>query len=288
MANVKKCFFCGSRRLRPLAATTRKNGCLHTSQECCANCGLVVAQPKLSKDDIASYYRQHFYQQQWPDAQGTWAANIKNYQRQEVPLIEKLCLPWWNSGSSRILEIGCGYGSLLSILRNKGYSVYGFDISSVATAFCGSKGLSVVEASSENIPFKPAAFDVVISMCVIEHMNDPRAFVKQMLALVRPGGFIVLITDDAASSQYAWHRFTALISGRNVPLCSSSDHTFVFKENHIRAFLEEAGFRDIRLHKFNFVPERESFHWRMYKNLFRLLDRVTGRGEFIIAMGRRV
>jgi len=283
----KKCFFCGKKSLRPFAFINPKPQHLHSSQCRCSICGLVVGQPQLIEQELKTYYKQHFYQQQWPDAQGTWDANINNYQRQEFPLIKRICSGWLPSDGCRALEIGCGYGSFLRILRNQGYDACGVDISPKAVAFCNSKGLSVVEASWQDIPFKSGIFDLVVSMYVIEHVDNPRLFIRECVRLLRSGGVVVLLTDDADDCQYAWLRWMALISGRDLPFCSSSDHTFVFRGSHIKSLLEEGGCQDVRINKFDFVPEQESFHWHIYKNLFRFLNRMTGRGGFILSAGRR-
>jgi 2-polyprenyl-3-methyl-5-hydroxy-6-metoxy-1,4-benzoquinol methylase len=122
---------------------------------------------------------------------------------------------------------------------------------------------------------------------VIEHVPDPGAFVKEMVELVRPGGVIVIVTEDAWTSQYMWDRFRAQIRGQIPPFRSSTDHTFVFRASHLRVLLRKAGCDNVRTKVFCYTPDGESFHWKLYKGLFRALDRIIGYGEYVMAVGRR-
>jgi hypothetical protein len=112
-------------------------------------------------------------------------------------------------------------------------------------------------------------------------------FVKEMVDLVRPGGVVVIVTEDAWNSQYGWDRLRARARGRIPPFRSSADHTFVFRASHLRALLSEAGCDDVRTRSFSFRPARESLHWRLYKGLLRTIDRRIGHGEFLMAVSRR-
>ena len=59
------------------------------------------------------YYRQHYYQERWSDEGGLWQQNTLAHERYTLPTLRRL------SGGAmdrprRVLEIGCGYGSMLS------------------------------------------------------------------------------------------------------------------------------------------------------------------------------
>jgi SAM-dependent methyltransferase len=260
---------------------------LHSAQARCAGCGLLISQPQASEAEMEAYYRRVYYEEQWPDAEAIWAGNLDLYRRHELPLMTRLWADWPPPAGATVAEVGCGYGVMMHVLGEAGYRPRGCDPSVRAVAVCQSRGLDVVEGKSPGIPLPMAAFDVSISRHVIEHLPEPRVFVKEMVGLVRPGGVVVIVTEDGWTSQYAWHRLRSRMRGRIPPVHSSSDHTFVFQARHLRALLAEAGCDAVRTCSFALPARHETLHWRMYKGLFRGLDRAFGHGAFLMALGRR-
>jgi 2-polyprenyl-3-methyl-5-hydroxy-6-metoxy-1,4-benzoquinol methylase len=124
-------------------------------------------------------------------------------------------------------------------------------------------------------------------MHVIEHLPNPRGFIKALVQLARPGGVIVVVTEDAWISQYAWDRARARLLGGTPPFRSSTDHSFVFRAAHLQSLMVEADCSDVRVRALAYRPDGESVHWRLYKGLFRQLDRLIGHGEFLMAVGYR-
>lgn len=240
---------------------------LHFAQARCASCGLLISQPQASEVEMESYYRRAYYEHQWPDAEAVWRDNTVSYRRHELPLMRRLWADWPPPDGGTVAEIGCGYGVFVSLLQEAGYRARGCDLSPKAVAYCRSRGLDVVEGKVPGIPLPRGAFDAAVSMHVIEHLPDPRGFVKEMMDLVR--------------------RARAFLRGRVPPFRSSTDHTFVFQAAHLRAMLREAGCDAVRTRSFAYRPGPESPHWRIYKGCFRALDQLLGHGEFLMAVGRR-
>jgi 2-polyprenyl-3-methyl-5-hydroxy-6-metoxy-1,4-benzoquinol methylase len=100
----------------------------------------------------------------------------------------------------RVLEIGCAPGKHLAYLAKvRQARVYGLDFSESGIAFTrelfSRLGL-IGEFRCENIlaaTLPEAFFDLVYSLGVIEHFDDPRPIIERHLCLVKPGG-LVLIT----------------------------------------------------------------------------------------------
>jgi 2-polyprenyl-3-methyl-5-hydroxy-6-metoxy-1,4-benzoquinol methylase len=201
--------------------------------------------------------------------------------------MERLWADWPPPPGGSVAEIGCGYGVLLRLLCTAGYQACGCEVSGKAVEFCRAQGLDVVQGRVPGIPLPHGVFDVAIAMHVIEHVADPRGFVRELVELVRPGGALVLVTEDAWISQYAWDRFRARVRGRIPRFRSSTDHTFVFQAGHLETLLLEGGCDTVRMQAFSYVPSGESPHWRFYKGIFRTVDRILGHGEYLMAVGRR-
>src|SRR3954471_9551442 len=85
---------------------------------------------------------------------------------------------------ARILDYGCGAGLFVDWLRGHGHpDAAGYD--AFAPAYADPRVL------------EPAAYDAVVSYDVIEHDDDPRRFLGDLAALVRPGGVLAIGTPNA-------------------------------------------------------------------------------------------
>ena len=101
------------------------------------------------------------------------------------------------------LDAGCGDGRHLAALTRSGHRprrVVGTDISEriLETARVAAAPLEpeLVQANLEALPFEDEAFDLVLCTQVIEHLLDPAAGVRELARVLRPGGVLVLTTDN--------------------------------------------------------------------------------------------
>jgi SAM-dependent methyltransferase len=88
----------------------------------------------------------------------------------------------------RIFDMGCGPGNMLGRLQGHG-DAYGSDFSLDALAFARSKGFRyLLSGDSTALPFTSAAFDCVVALDVLEHIEDDRAALREIARVTRPGG----------------------------------------------------------------------------------------------------
>jgi 2-polyprenyl-3-methyl-5-hydroxy-6-metoxy-1,4-benzoquinol methylase len=260
-------------------------GRLHFAQARCAGCGLVAAQPQATEEELATNYATQYYEQHPLDAETHWRENVRDYPRYELPLMERLWAGFAPPAGARVAEIGCGHGSLLTLLGERGYRARGVEVSPAAVAFCRSKGLDVREGF--DFGDEKAAYDVAASFQVIEHVLDPRAFVRRMVELVRPGGLVVITTENVWTAQFVFERAKALARGRPSPYRTSSEHTFVFQGPHLERLLREEGCSEARSAAYERLPTQGNLHFRLYRETFRAIDRALGGGEYLMGVGRR-
>lgn len=100
-----------------------------------------------------------------------------------------LCSP----AKDRILDIGCGTGTVLKLLEDFG-TAYGVELSTDAIQFLKKRDLNLVVRSdvSQSIPFKDDAFSVITCLDVLEHLDDDFTLLNEMVRVCKPGGHIVL------------------------------------------------------------------------------------------------
>ena len=90
------------------------------------------------------------------------------------------------TSDSALLDYGCGHGLFLQFLRERGHANgAGYDPYSSVAAF------------HSRAPLRPAAFDYVLLMDVIEHVEDPRALLREIDQYLKPGGRVFVGTPRA-------------------------------------------------------------------------------------------
>ena len=106
-------------------------------------------------------------------------------------LVEQICTRL-NNTKPRILDVGCGTGANLKMLRAHG-SAEGVDISPQAVEFCRERGLDSVKlGAAEELPYENDSFDLVTALDVIEHLDDDVAGLREMRRVLRRDGRVLL------------------------------------------------------------------------------------------------
>ncbi|MDA3912657.1 bifunctional 2-polyprenyl-6-hydroxyphenol methylase/3-demethylubiquinol 3-O-methyltransferase UbiG [Oleiagrimonas sp.] len=148
-----------------------------------------------------------------------------NVSPEEIARFDKLAARWWDPdgdsrplhdlnpvrvdfiarrldlGSARVADVGCGGGLLSEALAQGGAQVVGVDLGEAVIRVAGmhllESGLEVdyrVQSSADLAAAEPQGFDAVCCMELIEHVPDPEALVRDLAAMLKPGGTLFLST----------------------------------------------------------------------------------------------
>ena len=151
--------------------------------------------------------RKAFYEaldREYPARSNTYGA----YNEPVALLAELTRLP----RDARILELGAGGGFLGSTLAERGFSRLTLsDLTATALAALreNAPGAPLVGADAEGLPFRDAAFDVVVSSDVIEHLPDVERHVAEIARVLAPGGRYYLKTPNRLAAD-AYYRLRGL------------------------------------------------------------------------------
>ena len=130
--------------------------------------------------------------------------------------INPLRLQWIDSLATlrgkQVLDVGCGGGILAEAMGRRAARVLGIDL---AAKPLGVARLHALEAQVGNVDYReiatealaaerPAAFDVVTCMEMLEHVPDPAAVVRACAVLVKPGGWVFFSTLNRNVKSFAF------------------------------------------------------------------------------------
>lgn len=134
---------------------------------------------------------------------------------------------------ARVLDLGCGTGGFLVELGRLGPAT-GVDFAPRALELCRSRGLRrLARADGQRLPFADASFDLVTALDVIEHLDDDRAALREIVRVLRPGGFAVL---NVPAFRFLWSAKDEL-----------NHHRRRYRLPELRDRAREAGLRVVRI-----------------------------------------
>lgn len=171
-------------------------------------------------------------------------------------LLEELSSLGLSLAQKRLFELGCGNGSVAEVLTQRGYQLTGVDASAqgIQQAKRRYPHLNLQLGSAyDRLADTYGRFPVVVSLEVVEHLYDPRAFARTLFDLVEPSGTAIVSTPYHGY----WKNLALALTGR-------LDHHFtaLWDHGHIKFWsmetlsqlLQEAGFHSITFRRVGRVP----------------------------------
>ena len=144
-----------------------------------------------------------------------------------------------NGRGRTILDFGCGTGAMLGHLRQFG-EVQGVDADEHAVRLCRARGEGAVQLlASRRLPFGDDSFDLLTALDVLEHVEDDRGALREIVRVLRPGGLLL-----ATVPAYGW------MWG---PQDVISHHFRRYGAGELRSRVAEAGLELERLTHFNSI-----------------------------------
>ena len=134
----------------------------------------------------------------------------------------------------KLLDLGCGPGFLSSAIRNE-FEKYGLEVSKNIADFAKKYIKNVHIGPLTNDTYPEEFFDIILCSHVIEHIEDPFDFIKNIRTILKTHGYLVIGTPNFNSG-------AAIRFGENYRLLHDRTHISLFDDFGLNNFLEDFGF----------------------------------------------
>ena len=166
----------------------------------CRGCGLVYLNPRPSLEDLPRIYPGNYHLE---FSEERYGFVYKVRRRLEA----RRALSWCRGldDDARIIDVGCGDGFHLRLLRDfgkPGWVLEGIDCDERAVAAASRAGLNIHKGIVENMDLPRASYDLALLIQTIEHVSDPPGVLQAVRSLLRPGGKVVIVTDNTGSHDF--------------------------------------------------------------------------------------
>jgi 2-polyprenyl-3-methyl-5-hydroxy-6-metoxy-1,4-benzoquinol methylase len=271
----------------------------------CANCNAGSTQPRLTDEQLAQYYQAAYYEAfcGWVEGRGRSPLRVaRDKWRAWTTRRRARRCPFWPvpvEGRGRVLDVGCGDGSLLQSYADAGYEAVGVDPSETAVEAVRRRGIEAHHGTLDDHPWEPGSFQAITFQHALEHIPDPMGSLREASNLLAPSGVLIVAVPNWA----CWQRRLFGSRWSHLELPRHQQH---FSPKGLRRAAELVGLQPEKVGtESNVISPAYSLHyvmggrwtegWKLWASyalgalvfpLFWLVDRVLG-GDCCYLVARR-
>ena len=277
-AEDRPCPVCGStkreRRGRRGGRAHREGKGIETNVVQCLDCVVLYTNPTLIPDSnpYATETAEEYFQLHSSEQRVKNGESLADYAESII------------GKPGRMLELGCGRGELLAGAANRGWTVYGVEMTENYAQVAESRGVLVERSSIQQSKLLDQTYDVILMAAILEHLYDPFETLKKVRDALRPGGLVFIDVPNELSLTMCIGNLYMRAQGKdavvNLSPTFSPFHVVGFSPASLRRALSAAGFRvhTLETPKWNnALPEGGSLLKRIERFVFGTAQTIGAR-----------
>jgi SAM-dependent methyltransferase len=195
----------------------------------CRACGLLYVSPRLTGQSLRVHFNTNYLH---GPAGLTWEDARRGVYRQVLDLVRR-------HGKREVFDVGCSYGTFLSMCRDAGLAVGGCDVSAEACRIAAARvGATIFDGDIERIQATIPPQECIVSIDTMYYSPDPQRDLSTIHTMLKPGGVLILRLRNGLYTEAA-----ARLGLGTFPI----EHLYFFEPRTLGRLLERAGFAGWRV-----------------------------------------
>lgn len=163
-------------------------------------------------------------------------------------------------GELTALDVGCGVGEFMLMLKKRGFAVEGIDGSQEQMDIIYSMGFEGKVADLEGgLPYSTESFWLVTCLELIEHIARAEDLIKEIHRVLRPGGYLLLSTPNFSFLNNRLHYLFG------APPCNEGVHLRFFMKRGLESLLNRTAFRIVERNSYGVIPLLSTVTMRLFR-----------------------
>jgi 2-polyprenyl-3-methyl-5-hydroxy-6-metoxy-1,4-benzoquinol methylase len=227
------CPLCGGSQAQPIAVYPEL-----TWVRC--SCGVVYKRSEISDPAAADFYEEGYF------GSGDQGRRYTQRTSRRIGKSRRQILDVLNYVEpGPLLDIGCSVGYTLVAAQELGLTPTGADLSQYAINACRKLGFRAESGALGALPFADSEFSVITMKHVLEHTPDPRAALRDVRRMLKPGGALLIAVPDGAYHKALSHPQTY---DYFLPNEHGREHFVYYTSQTLSKLVGQEGFRVVRVH----------------------------------------
>lgn len=163
----------------------------------------------------------------------------------------------------KLLDVGCAVGYLLEVAKENGWDISGVELSEFARKSAERKLNIEIFPTLEESSYSKEYFDAITAFEIIEHLQDPNAFLKKLFYLLKPKGILGISTPNLANGK----TFKSLLDWNCL---TPPEHLLFFDKETLTKILENNNFEvlDVFYGPMNPLNKASEGNLKKVKNIY--------------------
>lgn len=231
------CLICNSRNITELTKFNKSY-----LVQCC-DCGFIFCKKIPTTAELINHYKSY------PREENISNITIKRY-NQILDFFESY------RKTNNILDIGCGNGHFLEVAKKRGWNVHGTEFTDEAMEICVNKKIEMQQGVLNPENYYSIKFDIVVSFEVIEHINNPKTEIQNIINILDTNGLFYFTTPN-------FNSISRFILKDKWSVIEYPEHLSYYTSKTMHRFLSKQGFKKIKIETTGFSfnrLQRDSAH----------------------------